>query len=325
MKIAFFDAHGFEKKFYTNMSEQHELDFFEFRLDEKSVSLIENYDIVCVFVNDHLNDRIIQKLSEQGVKAVVLRCAGYNNVDLEAAKKYDLPVLRVPYYSPHSVAEHAVALMLCLNRKIHKAYYRMKDLNFSLDGLMGMDIFGKTVGVIGCGNIGKCFAKIMKGFSANVLVSDPHIDQEVSAFASYVAIEELLESSDIISLHAPLNPQTLHLIDKDAFSRMKEHVLLINTSRGGLIDSKALLQALKLKKIGGAALDVYEEEENVFFENLSDDGLQDDVLARLLTFPNVLVTSHQAFLTTEALENIAKITLDNINAVKNKTEFINQL
>lgn len=317
MKVAFFDTHNFEKDFFltANRNYSFDIEFIETRLSAKTASLAAGSRTVCVFVNDKLDAACIAKLREVGVEHIALRSAGFNNVDLASAKFNDLLVTRVPAYSPYAVAEFAVGILISLNRKIHHAFLRVRDLNFSLDGLVGFDLHGKKVGVIGAGRIGKIFAKIMLACGCNVLIHDIVKDPELAAEKNvqYVDLDFLCKEADVISLHVPLNPQTHHLINAEKFALMKKSVVLINTGRGALIDSRALLEVLKSERIAGAALDVYEEEENIFFQDLSGKVLQDDILARLLTFPNVLVTSHQAFLTKEALENIASTTLENIN------------
>ncbi|HTF81536.1 MAG TPA: 2-hydroxyacid dehydrogenase, partial [Cytophagales bacterium] len=271
---------------------------------------------VCVFVNDVLNASVIEDLAHNQVKTIALRCAGFNNVDLAAAKAHGLRVVRVPSYSPHAVAEHALALLLTLNRKTHKAYNRVREGNFSLQGLEGFDLFGKTIGVIGVGNIGRIFINIMKGFGCKILVYDIVQDPELlQQNVTYVPLERLFHESDVISLHCPLNAQTKYLINKDSLSLMKEHVYIVNTGRGGLIHTKDVIEYLKNGKIGGLALDVYEQESALFFSDHSADIIQDDQLLRLTTFPNVIITSHQGFFTQEALTQIAQITLNNINDI----------
>ncbi len=317
MKVAFFSTHEFEKEFFItrNLEYSMELKFFDLSLNSQTAPLAKGFPAVCCFVSDQIDEASLKILAENGVRLVALRSAGYNNVDLAAAERLGILVVRVPGYSPHAVAEHAVALLLCLNRKIHKAYARVRDLNFSLDGFVGFDLRGKTVGVIGTGRIGSVFAHIMKGFSCELIAYDKIPDQSLQEkeLLRYVALNELYQNSDIISLHLPLSTESHHLIDQAAFARMKPGVVLINTSRGALIDSPALVQVLKSGHLGGAALDVYEEEEGIFFKDLSDQVLRDDILARLLTFPNVLLTSHQGFLTKEALSEIARVTLQNIS------------
>lgn len=316
MRIAFFDTHQFEKPFFNEANKVYgfSVEFFEPRLTEQTVNLAVDHPVVCAFVNDRLGKKVLESLAAVGCRLIALRSAGFNNVDLEAAEHFGIRVVRVPEYSPYAVAEHAVALILALNRKIPKAYNRVKESNFSLNGLVGFDLHGKAVGVVGTGRIGGIFAKIMRGFGCKVLAYDREEDPSLkNQGVHYTSLNEVFSLSDIISLHVPLTPETHHLIDKDAMIKMKKGVMLINTGRGGLIETQALIHALKKGKIGFAGLDVYEEEEGVFFEDLSDQVLQDDSLARLLTFPNVIMTSHQAFLTEEALHNIAAVTLRNIS------------
>ncbi len=298
--------------------------YLEARLNSATANLAEGALVVCVFVNDRVDKETLKVLADKGVKLIILRCAGYNNVNLEAAKELGLRVTRVPAYSPHAVAEHTIGLLLCLNRKIHRAYNRVRELNFSLNGLLGFDIAGKTVGLIGAGKIGKVVGKIFRGFDANVLVYDPYPDMEWAdnLGIKYVDLDTLLKESDIISLHTPLTPETYHILNSLTFEKMKDGVYIINTSRGKLIETKALIEALKSGKIGGVALDVYEEEEGVFYEDLSDKGLGDDELARLLTFPNCLITSHQAFFTREALTEISRVTVGNVLRFMAGREFI---
>ena len=316
MRIMFSDTHPFEKDIFdaTNREFNFDIQYCDFRMTANTARGIGSADVVCSFVSDKIDRECLQILKEKGVRLLALRSAGFNHVDVQAASDLGIGVCRVPGYSPYAVAEFAVGLLLSLNRKIHKAYHRVRDLNFSLDGLVGVDLHGKTVGVVGCGRIGKVFAKIMAAMGCKVLIYDSNVDEEMKSnpAVSYVGFDQICLQSDFISLHVPLNKDTLHLINEGAISKMKPTVLLINTGRGALIETKALIKALKKGCIGGAALDVYEEEENVFFHDLSATGLQDDTLARLLTFPNVLITSHQAFLTQEALGNIAETTLKNI-------------
>jgi D-lactate dehydrogenase len=288
--------------------------FHDFRLSEDTARIAAGAQVVCIFVNDTAERPVLEQLKGCGVRLLALRCAGFNNVDLEAAREMDLPVVRVPAYSPHAVAEHAVALLLTLNRKIHRAYNRVREHNFSLNGLIGFDVAGKTVGIVGTGKIGKIAAQIFRGFDTKVLAHDPF---PASAWAAehgiqYVPLKTLLAESDIVSLHLPLTRDSFHFINADAFAVMKPGAYLINTSRGKLVDTAALIAALKEGKLGGIALDVYEEEEGIFFEDFSDKTLQDDLLARLLGFQNVLITSHQAFFTQEALNEIARVTVGNI-------------
>lgn len=316
MKVAVFETHVFERRFIeeANRSFGHELNFFESRLTLETVPLAQGFGCVCAFVNDRLDRAVLEQLRKGGTRLIALRSAGFNNVDLNAASEHRFRVVRVPEYSPHAVAEHAVALILALNRHIPKAYARVKEGNFSLNGLVGFDLHGKTVGIIGTGRIGSVMSRIMKGFGCRVLAYDvkPNHELQRELALEYVDLDRIYRESDLISLHVPLNPGTHHLINAEAFSKMKKGVMLINTGRGALIDTRALIGVLKSGKIGSAGLDVYEEEEGLFFEDLSEQVLQDDVLARLLTFPNVILTAHQAFLTQEALKNIAETTLQNI-------------
>ncbi len=313
--VAVFDAKRYDERSFTQLDPSDVgFTFLEPRLSLQTAALAVGHPIVCAFVNDDLSAEVLGALAENGVGLVALRCAGFNNVDVSAAAKLGISVVRVPAYSPHAVAEHAVALLLTLNRKTHRAYNRVREGNFSLAGLEGFDLYGRTAGIIGVGKIGRCLVDILLGFGMNVLVYDLYPD---SAYAARVGIQygeldEVLERSDIVSLHAPLTPQTYHMIDTDRVKRMKRGVVLINTSRGGLVDAQALIDGLKSGHIGAAGLDVYEEESEYFFEDRSDRVITDDLLARLMTFNNVLITSHQAFLTSEALGNIAATTLSNI-------------
>ena len=317
-KIAFFSTQPYDKVFFNKYNEDFgfELDFFETQLNPQTVVLIENTTIVCVFVNDIVNEAVIKQLAEKDVKIIALRCAGFNNVDLEAAKKYNLKVCRVPAYSPQAVAEHAMAMILTLNRKTHKAYNRVREQNFALNGLLGFDLFGKTIGIIGTGNIGKAFSKIALGFGCKILAYDIFTNAEMEKDGvQFVSLEEIFRSSAIISLHCPLNDQTKHVINKNTIALMKDNVMIINTSRGGLIETAAVIDGLKEGKIGYLGIDVYEQEEKLFFRDLSADIIQDDNIQRLMSFPNVLVTAHQAFFTNEALTQIALITFNNIKSL----------
>lgn len=317
INIAIFSAHRFEKPVFEAANSQYKftIRYFDVSLDAETAPIAQGFEVVCCFVNDHLDAVTIEQLAKAGVKLIALRCAGFNNVDLRASERFGIRVVRVPAYSPYAVAEHAMALILSLNRKVHHAYWRVRQLNFSLDGLVGFDLHGKNIGVVGTGKIGAAFARIAKGFGCRVLASDPHERTELIAenVVDYVNLSELLAESDIVSLHLPLTPETFHLINTTTLAAMKTGALLINTSRGALVDTSALIQVLKSGALAGAGLDVYEEEEGIFFEDLSDRVLQDDTLARLMTFPNVLITAHQGFLTREALENIADTTLNNID------------
>lgn len=315
MKVTVFDTHTFDRDALEMAnSGLHDLNFLEVRLSEKTALLANGSAAVCCFANDKADAKSLEVLAGLGVKLIALRSAGYNHVDLKSVVRLGLKVVRVPEYSPYAVAEYALALLLCHNRKIHRAHDRVRELNFSLDGLIGFDVHGKTIGIIGTGRIGRVFAEIMTGFGCRILLYDKkvEVDWAQKTKAQYVELDYLLRESDIISLHVPLNVQTKHLIDESALQKMKNNAIIVNTGRGGLIDTVALISALKKRLIGGACLDVYEEEEGVFFSDFSDSGITDDVLARLLTFPNVLITSHQAFLTREALKNIADTTISSI-------------
>lgn len=311
IKIAFFDAKDYDKESFdrANESGEYEITYFDTKLSEDTVKLTEGFDVVCVFVNDTVNKKVIDGLAEYGVKLIALRCAGYNNVDIEYAYG-KIHVVRVPAYSPYAVAEHAMALLLTSIRRIHKAYIRTKDFNFSLSGLTGFDLHGKTVGVVGTGKIGRIFINICRGFGMQVIAYDkyPAADSGIE----YVSLDELWERSDIISFHCPLTDENRHMVNAESIGKMKKGVVLINTSRGALIDSEALVEGIKDRKVGAACLDVYEEESDVFFHDFSGHIVEDDTLARLISMPNVIVTSHQAFLTREALGNIADTTLNNI-------------
>ncbi len=313
-RIAFFDARPYDHKSFneTNRSFGFDISYFETRLNSQTAELAAGYDGVCAFVNDDLNAAVIDKLVAGGVKIIGLRCAGYNNVDFKAAFER-IHVVRVPAYSPYAVAEHAVAMMLTLNRKTHKAWMRTREGNFSINGLLGFDMHGRTAGIVGTGKIARCLIAILKGFGMRVLAYDPRPDLEYAGLAgiSYASLAELFAASDVISLHCPLTPETTHMIDARAIDQMKPGVMIINTGRGKLIDTPALIDGLKTGRIGSAGLDVYEEESEYFFEDKSAEPITDDVLARLLTFTNVLVTSHQAFFTAEAMHNIAETTLQN--------------
>jgi D-lactate dehydrogenase len=315
MKIAFFSTKSYDKEYFEKYNQIHELTFYEVSLNESSIRLTEGFDAICVFVNDKINASMIEKLAKFGIKLIALRCAGFNNIDLEAAKKAGISIVRVPAYSPHAVAEHAVALIMTLNRKTHKAYNRVREGNFSLEKLTGFDLYQKTIGVIGTGKIGEAFAQIMTGFGCKVLAYDIFQNQNlINMGIKYCSLDDIFQQSDIISLHCPLNEQTRHLIDSQSLTKMKTGAMLINTSRGALIDTQAVVEALKDKKLGYLGLDVYEQEETMFFNDLSEEILLDDTFARLMSFPNVLITSHQGFFTEEALTQIAVITLNNISA-----------
>ena len=310
-RIAFFDAKDYDKNSFirSNTEDKFEINYFDTRLTEDTCRLAEGSDAVCVFVNDDVNAKVIDTLVDMNVKLVALRCAGYNNVDIQHAYK-KIHIVRVPAYSPYAVAEHAMALLLTSIRRIHKAYIRTKDFNFSLSGLTGFDLHGKTVGIIGTGKIGRIFIDICRGFGMNVIAYDK-FPAEGSGI-NYVSLDEIWEKSDIISFHCPLTDENRHMVNADSIAKMKKGVALINTSRGAIIDTEALVEGIKLRKVGAACLDVYEEESNVFFHDYSNHIVDDDTLARLISMPNVIVTSHQAFLTEEALANIADTTLQNV-------------
>lgn len=324
IKIAFFDSKEYDQQSFidSNKDDEFEITYLETRLTEDTCKLAEGYDVVCVFVNDDVNRAVIDKLYKSGIKLIALRCAGYNNVDIEAAYG-KIHIVRVPAYSPYAVAEHAMALLLTSIRRIHKAYIRTKDFNFSLNGLTGFDLHGKTVGVIGTGKIGRVFVDICRGFGMKVIAYDKYPASD--AGIEYVELDELWEKSDIISFHCPLTDENRHMVNADSISKMKKGVVLINTSRGALIDADALVDGIKARKIGAACLDVYEEESNVFFHDYSNHIVNDDTLARLISMPNVIVTSHQAFLTNEALANIADTTLENVREFFKKDTCTNEV
>lgn len=318
-KVALYDAKSYDRVYFGKISGQYglEIDFHEFRLSAETAASASGADAVCVFVNDRIDEQCLSKLKELGVKHLALRCAGFNNVDLEAAGRSGVAVTRVPAYSPYAVAEHTIAILMALNRKIHRAHSRVRELNFSLHGLVGFDMHGKTIGVIGTGKIGQLTAQIFKAFGTRLIAFDPYPanDWATSNGIEYVDLDTVVSESDVISLHVPLMAETKHLFNKERFAQMKKGAYLVNTSRGALIDSAAMIESLKSQHLGGVALDVYEEEEGVFFEDLSDGFLPDDQLGRLLTFPNVLITAHQAFLTAEALTQIAEVTAENVSAL----------
>lgn len=317
MRVAVFSTKKYDRQFLGQANERagHELHYFETRLTGETRFLVEGFDAVCVFVNDAVDRAVLQAMEKSGARLLALRSAGFNHVDLHAAAEFKITVVRVPAYSPHAVAEHTLALILALNRHIHRAYNRVRERNFALDGLLGFDVHGKTVGVVGTGKIGAIFTRLMSGFGCELLGYDLYPNKDCLALGMYyVQLDELLARSHIISLHCPLTPQTHHLINGEAISKMKPGVMLINTSRGAIVDTRAVIAGLKKGKIGSLGLDVYEEEADLFFEDLSDKVVQDDVFARLLTFPNVLITGHQGFFTEEALRNIAETTIGNITA-----------
>ena len=328
MRMALFDSRSYDREAFLSANDgAHELVFFEPRLTAVTARLAEGFPAVCSFVNDSADAEALRCVQAGGTRLLALRSAGFNHVDLAAAGALGLRVVRVPEYSPYAVAELAVALILSLNRKIHRAYQRVRDANFSLEGLVGFDLHGKTFGVVGTGKIGAVAARIMHGFGCQILAYDVRPNEELVAATGlrYVELDELFSTSAVISLHVPLLPSTRHLIDARALALMKPSVMLINTGRGALLDTRALIEALKQRRVGAAGLDVYEEEEGVFFQDLSDQVLHDDVLARLLTFPNVLVTSHQGFLTREALANIASTTLASVSAFERGEPLLNEV
>ena len=323
MRIAVFSTKKYDREFFeaANDCHEHSLEFFEARLTKVATPLARGFPAVCIFVNDVMDEATLTDLAEHGLRVVALRCAGFNNVDLPVATRLGIQVVRVPAYSPHAVAEHTIALLLALNRRIHRAYSRVREGNFSLNGLMGFDLHGKTAGVIGTGRIGILVAQILRGFGCKVLTFDVQENPEVDRVGAHsVPLKELFERSDVISLHCPLTPETHHLVNSESIGQMKPGVVLLNTSRGGIIDTDATIAGLKTGQIGGLAIDVYEEEADLFFEDLSSQVIHDDVFARLLTFPNVLVTGHQAFFTKEAMEQIAATTLSNISDIESGTD-----
>lgn len=318
MRCLLFSAKPYDHtSFAATDARGHDLVFQPSSLSTSTVALAAGFPAVCLFVNDHADRAVLTRLAAGGTRVIALRCAGFNNVDLTAAQELDITVVRVPAYSPYATAEHAIGLMLMLNRKLHRAYNRVREGNFALDGLLGFDMHGKTAGVIGTGKIGSIACRILRGFGCRVLAHDvvehPTV-REVGG--TYVSVDELLAASDIITLHAPLTPATRHLIDDSAIARMKPGMMLINTSRGALVDTRAVIEALKSGRIGALGLDVYEEEADLFFEDLSNTVIHDDVFARLQTFPNVVITGHQAFFTAEALKAIADTTLDNLTCIE---------
>lgn len=312
MKIAFFSSKPYDHTFFDQLNKTHTLLYIESQLNSNTAALAQGCDAVCCFVNDELDADVMKQLQAHSIPLVLMRCAGFNNVDVTAATERGITVARVPEYSPFSVAEHTVGLILALNRHIHRAYNRIRENDYSLHGLMGFDLHGKTVGVIGSGTIGCVFIKIMQGFGCRVIVFDPA--KTPIEGAEHVSLDELWQQSQIVSLHCPLTPQTHHIINAQTLAKMPQGAMLINTSRGGLIDTQAVIQSLKQGHLGYLGIDVYEEEADLFFEDLSDTIIQDDVFARLTTFPNAIVTGHQAFFTREALHKIAEVTLENIRA-----------
>lgn len=315
-KLSFYDAKEYDREFFNELVDKYKIEivYHESKLSKDTVVLSKGCDAVCAFVNDSLDEETLTGLYELGIKIIAMRCAGYNNVDFKYAYNR-IHIVRVPAYSPYAVAEHTMGMLLVLNRKLHRAYNRTKEFNFSLNGLTGFDLHGKTIGVIGTGKIGRIFIDICKGFGLNIIAYDPYPVQDSGIH--YVDKERLFAESDIISLHCPLTKESYHIVDKESLNKMKDGVFILNTSRGALIDSEDLLDAIKSGKVGAAGLDVYEEESDLFFEDFSDMIIKDDILALLLSMPNVLVTSHQAYLTREALYNIAETTLENLDAYFN--------
>ena len=329
VSVAFYDARPYDRDSFARANREflYNIDFFDFHLDERTALTAKGYDVVCAFVNDTLSAKVIYILKDCGVRLIALRCAGYNNVDLAAAKEVGLPVVRVPAYSPHSVAEHAVSLLLSLTRRIPQAYMRTRTGNFALNGLTGRDLHGLTAGILGTGKIGKIFAEILSGFGMHIEVYDVYPDMawaEQHGF-TYVRLDQLFKDADVLSLHCPLNDDTKHVINEQSLALMKRDAVIVNTGRGALIDTNALVHSLKKQTIGGAALDVYEEESRYFFDDWSVDVIRDDTLARLLTFPNVIITGHQAFLTTNALQAIAETTLGNIQSFVEQATLVNEV
>lgn len=327
MKVAVFSSHEYDEQYLTAANhDAHDLVFLESRLKPRTAKLADGFDAVCAFVNDDLGAEVLETLSSVGIRHIALRSAGFNHVDLAAAGRLGFTVARVPAYSPHAVAEHTVAMVLALNRQIHKAYTRVRDGNLALDGLLGFDLNGKTVGIIGTGKIGERVAVIMQGFGCRILAFDPYPNQTVIDLgAEYVPLETLFGESDIVTLHTPLTPETHHLIDDKSVALMKDGVMIVNTSRGALVDTVAVIDGLKTGKVGYLGLDVYEEEGDLFFEDLSDRIITDDVFSRLLTFPNVIITGHQGFFTEEAVTAIAATTIANLTAFENGEASGNEL
>lgn len=325
-KIAFFSTQAYDRQFFENKSDRHQIDFFESRLRQKTVDLTKGYNGVCAFVNDHLDADVLKALADNGVKLVALRSAGFNHVDLKAAEKNGIRVMRVPAYSPEAVAEHAVALILTLARKTHKAYNRVRDGNFSLDKLMGFTLNKKTIGVIGTGLIGRAFCKIMLGFGCRVVAYDKYPSEEMKdKGVEYLEFDHVLEASDILSLHCPLTLETKHLINEGTLRKMKKGAMLVNTGRGKLVNTASVIDALRKEDLGSLAIDVYEEEEKLFFRDLSDYIIPDEQIAQLMIFPNVLITAHQGFFTRESMEEIARITLKNFDDFEDGNTSVNEV
>lgn len=327
MKVAVFSAKNYDREFLDAANgSRHELHFFEPQLNLETAALAAGFGAVCIFVNDHLDATVLERLADGGTRLIALRCAGYNNVDLKAAAQHTLTIVRVPGYSPHAVAEHTVGLMLALNRKLHRAYNRVREGNFSLEGLLGFDLHGKSAGIIGTGKIGMVVGQILAGFGCRILAFDPFPNETCRSLGTrYLSLDELLAQSDIITLHCPLTPENKYMIDANALRKMRDGVMLINTSRGALLNTVAVIDALKSGRVSYLGLDVYEEEEHIFFEDRSGLIISDDVFSRLLTFPNVIVTGHQAFFTREAVENIAATTIGNITSFESGQSLGNQI
>lgn len=328
MKIAVFSTKSYDKEYFETYKEHYDFEFtyFETALNRHTANLTSGFEVVCVFVNDKVDDKTIEILAQNGIRLIALRCAGFNNVDIESAKKNHIKVVRVPAYSPEAVAEHATALILTLNRKTHKAYNRVREGNFSLNRLIGFNLHEKTVGVIGTGKIGAAFCKIMKGFGCKLIAYDKYESEELKNLGvKYNSLEKVFQEADIISLHCPLNPDTKHLINAESLSLMKDGIMIINTSRGGLINTADIIDGLSGRKIGYLGIDVYEQEENIFYKDLSESIIPDDLILRLISFPNVLITAHQAYFTKEAMEQITKTTLNNIEEFQEGKDLKNQI
>lgn len=328
MRIAVFSTKSYDQEYFEKYIKDHNHDFsfFETPLNKNTASLTAGFNVVCVFVNDKVDKDTIEILSENGIKLIALRCAGYNNVDIEAAKNNNIRVVRVPAYSPEAVAEHSIALILTLNRKTHKAYNRIREGNFSLKNLIGFNISGKTIGVIGTGQIGATFCRIINGFGCKIIAYDISKSAELlNLGVDYLPLKEVFKKADIISLHCPLTPETKHIVNENSLSLMKDGVMIINTSRGGLINTAEVIKGLANKKIGYLGIDVYEQEENIFFNDLSESIIPDELIQRLNSFPNVLLTSHQAYFTREAMDEITITTFNNINAFENGVELENEI
>ncbi|PKF61030.1 2-hydroxyacid dehydrogenase [Psychromonas sp. psych-6C06] len=327
MKVAMFSARSYDSQYFNPLiPDSINIHYFDTQLNIQTAPLANGYDAVCAFVNDDLSAPVLELLSQSGIKCIAMRCAGFNNVDLMAAKRLGIAIMRVPAYSPEAVAEHAIALLMTLNRRIHKAYQRTRDANFSLQGLVGFNLHGKTVGIIGTGKIGVATMAIFKGFGCKIIASDPYpSEQAIALGAEYVSLETLFANSDVISLHCPLTSENKHLLNRETFKQMKDGVVIINTSRGALVNATDAIEALKSGRIGGLGLDVYEEEEHLFFGDHSSEIITDDIFRRLSACHNVIFTGHQAFLTQEALTSIAQTTLDNLSAFMKGEPLINEV